>query len=74
MQVYAPWCGHCQALEPTYRKLATAFKGIESVVVAKVDGTENEHPALEVEGFPSILFFPAEKGAPRAALPAMPSS
>ena len=59
IEVYAPWCGHCQALEPTYHKLATRFKDVSSVVIAKMDGTKNEHAAIDVEGFPSIYFFPA---------------
>lgn len=28
-----------------------------------MDGTENEHPDIEVKGFPTILFFAAEKDA-----------
>jgi hypothetical protein len=33
---------------------------IDSVVVAKMDGTENEHADVDVKGFPTILFFPAD--------------
>ncbi len=29
------------------------------MVIAKMDGTENEHPALDVQGFPSLFFIPA---------------
>jgi protein disulfide-isomerase A1 len=32
-------------------------------VIAKMDGTENEHPDVEVKGFPTIVFFPAGKDA-----------
>ncbi|GFR44575.1 hypothetical protein Agub_g5850 [Astrephomene gubernaculifera] len=59
LEVYAPWCGHCKQLEPTYKKLAKRFKKVSSVVIAKMDGTENEHPSIEVKGFPTIIFFPA---------------
>ncbi|KAL0460201.1 UNVERIFIED_CONTAM: protein disulfide isomerase-like 1-4 [Sesamum latifolium] len=59
LQIYAPWCGHCQALEPTYDKLAKHLRGIESLVIAKMDGTTNEHPRAKADGFPTILFFPA---------------
>ncbi|XP_010456632.1 PREDICTED: protein disulfide isomerase-like 1-4 [Camelina sativa] len=59
LEVYAPWCGHCQALEPMYNKLAKHLKSIDSVVIAKMDGTTNEHPKAKAEGFPTILFFPA---------------
>uniref|UniRef100_M4DUP6 Protein disulfide-isomerase n=1 Tax=Brassica campestris TaxID=3711 RepID=M4DUP6_BRACM len=59
LEVYAPWCGHCQALEPMYNKLAKHLRSIDSVVIAKMDGTTNEHPKAKAEGFPTVLFFPA---------------
>ncbi|CAH9138253.1 unnamed protein product [Cuscuta epithymum] len=59
LEVYAPWCGHCQALEPTYNKLAKHLRSIESLVIAKMDGTTNEHPKAKAGGFPTLLFFPA---------------
>ncbi|XP_022970462.1 protein disulfide isomerase-like 1-4 [Cucurbita maxima] len=59
LEIYAPWCGHCQALEPTYDKLAKHLRGIDSLVIAKMDGTTNEHPRAKSDGFPTILFFPA---------------
>ncbi|KAJ9178128.1 hypothetical protein P3X46_010038 [Hevea brasiliensis] len=59
LEIYAPWCGHCQALEPTYNKLGKHLRGIESLVIAKMDGTTNEHPRAKADGFPTILFFPA---------------
>ncbi|KAK1587461.1 hypothetical protein Q3G72_013079 [Acer saccharum] len=59
LEIYAPWCGHCQSLEPIYNKLAKHLHGIESLVIAKMDGTTNEHPRAKSDGFPTILFFPA---------------
>ncbi|XP_059430901.1 protein disulfide isomerase-like 1-4 [Corylus avellana] len=59
LEIYAPWCGHCQALEPTYNKLAKHLRSIESLVIAKMDGTTNEHPRAKSDGFPTLLFFPA---------------
>ncbi|KAJ4978328.1 hypothetical protein NE237_009108 [Protea cynaroides] len=60
LEIYAPWCGHCQALEPVYNKLAKHLRGIDSIVIAKMDGTTNEHPrAKAADGFPTLLFFPA---------------
>ncbi|GAB4859219.1 Protein disulfide isomerase-like 1-4 [Ancistrocladus abbreviatus] len=59
LEIYAPWCGHCQAFEPTYNKLAKHLHGIESLVIAKMDGTTNEHPRAKADGFPTLLFFPA---------------
>ncbi|KAE9585752.1 hypothetical protein Lal_00010211 [Lupinus albus] len=59
LEIYAPWCGHCQALEPIYDKLAKHLRSIESIVIAKMDGTTNEHPRAKPDGFPTLLFFPA---------------
>lgn len=59
LEVYASWCGHCQALEPTYNKLAKHLRSIESLTIAKMDGTTNEHPRAKADGFPTLLFFPA---------------
>ncbi|KAL9296748.1 hypothetical protein ACSQ67_022644 [Phaseolus vulgaris] len=59
LEIYAPWCGHCQSLEPTYNKLAEHLRSIESIVIAKMDGTTNEHPRAKADGFPTLLFYPA---------------
>ncbi|CAN6236786.1 unnamed protein product [Urochloa humidicola] len=61
LEIYAPWCGHCQSLEPTYNKLAKHLRGIDSLVIAKMDGTTNEHPRAKPDGYPTILFYPAGK-------------
>ncbi|KAL8499534.1 hypothetical protein ACS0TY_022470 [Phlomoides rotata] len=61
LEIYAPWCGHCQSLEPTYNKLAKHLRSIESLIVAKMDGTTNEHPRAKADGYPTILFFPVGK-------------
>ena len=63
----APWCGHCKNLAPVYEELGTKLKGSPNVVIAKIDGTANEIdvPGVEVQGFPSIFFFPGNnKSAP----------
>lgn len=63
LEIYAPWCGHCKSLEPIYKKLATRFKDIDSVVIAKMDGTSNEHADVNTQGFPDITFYPAKEDA-----------
>ena len=63
LEVYSPQCGHCQALEPVYNKLARRFADVPSVVIAKMDGTANEHSKISVSGFPTLLFFPARENA-----------
>ncbi|KAF0701384.1 Aste57867_8086 [Aphanomyces stellatus] len=65
LEFYAPWCGHCKSLAPLYDELAENFASVDSIVIAKMDATENEidHAAVDVKGFPTIFFFPANDKA-----------
>ena len=55
---YAPWCGHCKALEADWTALASQLAG-SSTGVARVDATAHTELAVlyQVEGFPSLQFF-----------------
>ena len=62
IEFYAPWCGHCKSLAPKYEQLGKAFEAEPNVVIAKVDGTENDTP-VDVQGFPTLFFYPANNKA-----------
>ena len=59
--IYAPWCSHCQELEPIYKKLAEDLKNNKNLIIAESDGTKNEFEEFDVFGYPSLIFFPGNK-------------
>jgi len=58
IEFYAPWCGHCKKLAPTWETLAKQLKSQE-VNVAKVDATVETGTAgrYGIRGYPTIKFF-----------------
>jgi len=57
LEFYAPWCGHCKNLAPTYEELATKVKG--QFNIGKVDCTVEKGLAsrFAVRGYPTIKFL-----------------
>lgn len=62
IEFYAPWCGHCKNLAPTYEELGKALKNEPNVQIVKMDATANDvPPAFTVHGFPTIYWYPKDK-------------
>lgn len=67
VEFFAPWCGHCKTLAPTYEELAQKFAFAEDrLSIAKVDA--DEHKALgrrfDVQGFPTLKWFDGKSDKP----------
>merc|ERR1719167_1285674 len=57
VEFYAPWCGHCKQLAPIYDELAKKFEDDASIVVAKIDATQNELEHTKIQSFPTIKLY-----------------
>jgi protein disulfide-isomerase A1 len=66
VEYYAPWCGHCKQLAPIWDELAADFDNVDNVVIAKMDSTANEVAGVDIQGFPTLKFYPA--GANKVAI------
>jgi protein disulfide-isomerase-like protein len=55
VKYYAPWCGHCKRLAPTWDELGDAMSGT-NVVIAKVDCTVSKSvcTGAGVQGYPTL--------------------
>ncbi|URE43250.1 Thioredoxin [Musa troglodytarum] len=59
LEVYTPWCFDCEATSKQIEKLAKHFKGLENLKFARIDASSNEHPKLQINNYPTLLFYPA---------------
>jgi protein disulfide-isomerase A6 len=67
VEFFAPWCGHCKNLAPTYEELAATFQhASEKVTIAKVDADAHKDlgKRFGVQGFPTLKWFDGKSDKP----------
>jgi len=70
---FAPWCGHCKAAAPEFKKAALRLRG-GGVRVIAIDGDQcpNVVRSLGIKGFPTIQYISRGKSVdytgPRSAI------
>jgi len=63
VKFFAPWCGHCKKLAPTWEDLGAKYKDNEAVTIAKVDCTAAGNTNKDlcdgegVKGFPTLQIY-----------------
>jgi len=67
VEFFAPWCGHCKKLAPTWEELADSFAASgKQVTIGKVDGDAHKELSTKygITGFPTIKWFDGSDGLP----------
>ncbi|KAF7992883.1 hypothetical protein HCN44_005227 [Aphidius gifuensis] len=59
VKFYAPWCGHCQRLAPTWDELGKSNSHDKLVNIAKVDCTQHQSVCekFDIKGYPTLLWI-----------------
>ncbi|KAH6776109.1 PDI-like 2-2 [Perilla frutescens var. hirtella] len=64
VEFFAPWCGHCKKLAPEWKKAANSLKGQVKLGHVDCDSDKSLMSRYNVQGFPTILVFGADKESP----------
>ncbi|EME29074.1 protein disulfide-isomerase A4 [Galdieria sulphuraria] len=56
IELYAPWCGHCQALAPEIERLGESVKNNMQIIVAQIDADKDKvlSERFQLQGYPTI--------------------
>eukprot|EP00898_Chlorokybus_atmophyticus_P002987 jgi/Chlat1/368/Chrsp10S00050 len=59
IKFFAPWCGHCKRLAPTWEELGEALDGEEGLEIAKVDCTTSRKTCetAQIRGYPTLKAY-----------------
>ncbi|CAI0460302.1 unnamed protein product [Linum tenue] len=64
VEFFAPWCGHCKKLAPEWKKAASNLKGKVKLGHVDCDSEKSFMSRFNIQGFPTIKVFGADKDSP----------
>ncbi|CAI0551022.1 unnamed protein product [Linum tenue] len=64
VEFFAPWCGHCKKLAPEWKKAASNLKGKVKLGHVDCDSEKSFMSRFNIQGFPTIMIFGADKDSP----------
>ena len=57
VDLWAPWCGPCIAMEPALKELSTQFEGKVDIAKLNVDENPELAQSLDVMSIPNMILF-----------------
>lgn len=57
VKYYAPWCGHCKALAPTFIELGESLKHNPKLKLVEIDATKNDIEGVRVSSYPTLYLY-----------------
>lgn len=57
LEFYAEWCGHCRALAPKWKNVATELKGKVRVGAVNCEKNQETCSKFGIQGFPTLKFL-----------------
>jgi thioredoxin 1 len=57
VDLWAPWCGPCIAMEPAMKELSTEFEGKVDIAKLNVDENPSLAQSLDVMSIPTLMLF-----------------
>jgi thioredoxin len=61
VDLWAPWCGPCRAMEPAFKQVSQVYQGQVDVLKINADEAPDVLKALGVMGIPTVIAFAKDR-------------